>query len=212
MRSGSRSTVLSVDLDVGAAPSTASWAERVAALCAAWYPLVHALLESPGYTPPSRIVLRMVPTIGDGRRSPGTPGVTSGTVITVGADWVRLHPEDTGLVLHELVHVVQSYPSGEPWWLTEGVADWVRYQRVETSDPRARPDVAGRSYNEGYGVTAAFLEWIQVTCSVPLVAVLNAAMRRGAWYPRLVDETVGIGLDELWRRFVAERGPALRTR
>src|SRR5437660_775592 len=107
MRSGSRSTVLSVDLDVGAAPSTASWAERVAALCAAWYPLVHALLESPGYTPPSRIVLRMVPTIGDGRRSPGTPGVTSGTVITVGADWVRLHPEDTGLVLHELVHVVQ---------------------------------------------------------------------------------------------------------
>ena len=61
-------------------------------------------------------------------------------------------------------------------------------------------------------MTAAFLEWIQVTCSVPLVAVLNAAMRRGAWYPRLVDETVGIGLDELWRRFVAERGPALRTR
>jgi basic secretory peptidase family protein len=190
-----------VDVDATAAPQLRSWLEHVGRLCLAWYPQVAALLDTPGFAPPRELSLNSVPTLGGGPRRVGTPAVTSGTVITVGADWINVHPEDTGLVLHELVHVVQSYPNGEPWWVTEGIADWVRYQRFERLDPRARPDVRGHSYHDGYAVTAAFLAWIEATCGVALVATINTAMRRSAWSPAIFSATTGTGVDELWARF-----------
>ncbi|HEY6379628.1 MAG TPA: basic secretory protein-like protein [Candidatus Dormibacteraeota bacterium] len=193
-----------VEVDAGAAPRTLPWLQRAAHLCAGWYPQVAALLDTPGFAPPRTVTLRSVPTLGGAPGRAGTPGVTSGTVITVGADWLELHPDDTGLVLHELVHVVQSYPNPDPWWVTEGIADWVRYQRFETADPRARPDLAQRSYRDGYAVTAAFLAWVEATYAVALVTVLNTAMRRGAWSTTLVPATVGMSVDDLWARFVGD--------
>jgi hypothetical protein len=198
-----------VEVDAGAAPLTLPWLQHAARLCAGWYPQVAALLDTAGFAPPRAVTLRSVPTLGGAPGRVGTPGVTSGTVITVGADWLELHPDDTGLVLHELVHVVQSYPEGDPWWVTEGIADWVRYQRFETTDPRARPDVAQRSYRDGYAVTAAFLAWIEATFAVAMVTVLNTAMRRDAWSEGLFPATVGMSVDDLWARFVgAPRGVA----
>lgn len=190
-----------VDIDAGAAPQVRSWLETVQPLCVTWYPQVVELLDTPGFAPPRSLLLRSEPTLGGGPRKVGTPAVTSGTVITVGADWITLHPEDTGLVLHELVHVVQSYPNGEPWWVTEGIADWVRYQRFERLDPRARPEARGRSYRDGYAVTAAFLEWIEATYGIGLVAILNTAMRKSAWTPAIFSATTGADVDELWAGF-----------
>ena len=36
------------------------------------------------------------------------------------------HPEDTGMVIHELTHIIQNYPSPDPGWVTEGIADYIR--------------------------------------------------------------------------------------
>lgn len=191
-----------VDIDASAAPQARAWLQRVQQLCVTWYPQIVELLDTPGFVPPDALLLRSRPTLGGGPRQMGTPAITSGTVITVGVDWIREHPQDTGLVLHELVHVVQSYPSGEPWWVTEGIADWVRYQKFECSDPRAQPDVRGRSYRDGYAVTAAFLAWIEARYDVALVAALNTAMRHGAWSPAHFNVITGAGVDELWARFV----------
>jgi hypothetical protein len=196
-----------VDVDAEAAPRVQPWLERARQRCVRWYPQVVSLLDTAGFAPPRRLSLRAEPTLGGRRGRVGTPAVTSGTVITVGADWVDLHPDDFGLVLHELVHVVQSYPNGDPWWVTEGIADWVRYQRFETADPRARPDFRGRSYRDGYAVTAAFLAWIEATYDVAIVAALNTAMRNSAWSLDLFAATVGTDVDELWARFEAAAGP-----
>jgi hypothetical protein len=173
-------------------------------MCRQWHPLISGLLDTPGFHPPSTVTLRMVPTIGGASGRIGTPGVTSGQVITVGADWVDEHPDDTGLVLHELVHVVQSYPSGEPWWVTEGIADWVRYQRVETDHPAATPHIRGRSYTDGYAVTAAFLEWIERSLGARIVLALNDAMRRGRWSDSIFVNTAGAPVGDLWDRFARE--------
>lgn len=194
---------LVVDIDSRAAPRASAWLERGAGLCVRWYPLVTGLLESPGFEPPRRLRLRAAPTIGGGPARVGTPGASDGTVITVGADWIDQHPGDTGLLLHELVHVVQRYPRGHPWWITEGIADWVRYQRVETADERVRPNLAGRSYRDGYAVAAAFLAWIEERHRVQIVSLLNTAMRRAAFSLALFPETVGTGVDQLWCDFVA---------
>ncbi len=50
--------------------------------------------------------------------------------ITISAAWVRKHPEDIGMVIHELTHVVQCYPrsknGADLFWIGEGVADYIR--------------------------------------------------------------------------------------
>jgi len=39
------------------------------------------------------------------------PAVTSGATIQISVDWITKHPDDFGLVIHELTHVIQNYPS-----------------------------------------------------------------------------------------------------
>ena len=46
--------------------------------------------------------------------------------ITISSNWITNKPEDTDLLTHELMHIVQSYPAESLGWLTEGIADYVR--------------------------------------------------------------------------------------
>ena len=41
--------------------------------------------------------------------------------------WLTAHPEDIDVVTHEAMHIVQAYTHPVPGWLTEGIADYVRY-------------------------------------------------------------------------------------
>jgi hypothetical protein len=44
------------------------------------------------------------------------------------ATWLRDHPGDIDVVTHEVMHLVQNYPGDSgPGWITEGIADYVRY-------------------------------------------------------------------------------------
>ena len=42
------------------------------------------------------------------------------------AQWISDHPDDFGMVIHELIHVIQAYPAAgdKPGWLVEGIAAW----------------------------------------------------------------------------------------
>ncbi|WP_162550328.1 basic secretory protein-like protein [Hymenobacter nivis] len=71
---------------------------------------------------------------------------TGNGVATYNPAWLLKHPEDLGVVTHEVMHVVQAYPNGScPGWLTEGIADYVRYAygvnnvRGDGSYPTTRP-------------------------------------------------------------------------
>ena len=48
--------------------------------------------------------------------------------IVISATYLRNHPKDIDLVTHELMHVVQSYPDGQPGWFVEGIADYVQWK------------------------------------------------------------------------------------
>ena len=49
-------------------------------------------------------------------------GGTAGARIGVSSGWVKKRPGDFGLVIHELVHVIQDYRGGGVGWVTEGIA------------------------------------------------------------------------------------------
>ena len=86
---------------------------------------------------------------------PGYKGVaaTGGGVVRYNPKWLKDHPEDIDVVTHEVMHIVQNYGrGGGPGWLTEGIADYVRYtrslhrwRRAESFPAMARRRGSGRT-------------------------------------------------------------------
>jgi hypothetical protein len=194
---GGIEAILTVIVDTHDTPDLADWGNRAGRRCLEWLPKLGALLPGQDFVPPKKVVLRF---------DPGYDGVakTGEHAITISADRVRKHPEDFGLVIHELVHVVQDYRGGGEHWLTEGIADYIRYFIFEPGQRRF-PVVPGKThYREGYGTAGAFLDWIERKRKKGAVAELNAACREGRYRPELFKEIAGASLEDLWRAYAGE--------
>ena len=143
---------LKITIDTSQAPEMAKWAAHAKSLCEKTYPLIWSQLGSPGFRPPAAV--KIVFENKDG------VAWTAGAQITCCTDWFKQHPDDYGAVIHELCHVVQSYRKPVPGWVTEGIADYVRWFKYEPAKRRPHVDPRHAKYTDGYQTTAAFLDWI----------------------------------------------------
>src|SRR5262249_47274710 len=111
-----------VTIDFSETPDLKPWAERAQKLAQDWWPMLAPLLATDRFQAPAELKIVF-------KESLEPPAQTQGNTITVKGPWVRNHPEDFGVVIHEMVHVIQSYPSGgnKPGWLVEGIADYIRW-------------------------------------------------------------------------------------
>jgi len=189
---------LCIELDTSEVPHLNKWGEDAKSLLVQWHPRISNLLPTKGVRPPRRITLKI-------RKSDEGVGGTSGTTIAVSSHWIEKHPDDLGLVLHELVHVIQAYPSGEPWWLTEGIADYMRWGIYEGKDQAWFPRPKERQgYKKGYQAAAGFLLWLESDRSPGIVKKLNTAMHSGTYSDELFRTETNHSLDELWNMYVAQ--------
>ena len=102
---------------------------------------------------------------------------TSGTTITCAEAWFTAHPDDYGAVIHELCHVVQAYGRpGAPGWVTEGIADYVRWFVYEPAERHPRPNPDRAKYTDSYRTTGAFLNYVIQTHDKDLARKFNAAL------------------------------------
>ena len=186
---------VTVTTDFSEAPELKDWAGKARALCETWYPKVEKFLATEGFTPPRKVELVFK------KDMDGVAG-TSGTKIEISARYVTDHPDDFGMVIHELTHVVQSYPKYEPGWLVEGVADYVRCWRFEPKAPRPKIDTQGKaSYRDGYKTAAAFLAWLDDDHE-GTIKKLNKALRAGECGEATFKELTGKDLNALWGEFL----------
>ena len=170
-RPGEKPAVPEVRLDFSQVPELKEWAEKAKTLCEKWRPRIVEILGADG--DPGHAVTLVFKKDKDGVAS------TSGATITISADWIKKHPEDFGMVVHELTHVVQAYPRNQDaGWLVEGIADYVRYYHFEPGAHRHRVN-AKASYRDGYGTAAAFLAWTQKKYDKKLVPKLNGTPQGG---------------------------------
>jgi len=186
-----------VSVDYSDVPDVKEWAEKARALCEKWYPVISETLASKDFTPPREVRL----VFKDEKKG---IAYSTGAKITVVADWIRKHPDDFGMVIHELCHVVQSYPKGVGW-ITEGIADYVRYFKYE---PKPTPPKVGAkaSYKDGYKTSATFLAWIEKAKDKEIVRKLNERLRSGGYKDELFTEWTGSDLDTLWKEFLGSQG------
>lgn len=140
---------------------------------------------------------------------PGYNGVaaTSGSIIRYNPGWMLRTPTDIDVVTHEVMHIVQGYGySAGPVWLTEGIADYVRYkfgvdnEGAKWSLPNYK---AGQSYTNSYRITARFFVWVEKNVNKKLVKELDSQLRAHTYTPESWKNLTGKTLDELWAAYIA---------
>ncbi len=208
-------------IDATEAPDLAEWSEKsLKPVIVEWYPKIVDLLPDEGFEAPKRISLRFRNDMG------GTPASAAGPNVNLNARWMQsqIRGEACGAVVHELVHVVQSYhsrrnrsPNGTaPGWVVEGIADYIRWFLYE---PQTRgAEITARNldaarYDASYRVSANFLNWIVKTYDKEIVAKLNSAARAGQYDEGLWKEWTGKTVQELgdeWKNHHAQRIKARR--
>jgi acetyl esterase/lipase len=193
---------LAVTVNSDEAPDLKEWGEKAKALCEEWYPRLLKEYPSEGFKPRESLTIVFEKTM-------KVPATTGGGKMSVNAEYVRSHPGDVGMVIHELFHVVQSYPrqKADMGWLTEGIADYVRFWEFEPQTHQRQINKEKASYRNSYRVTAAFLGWVE-SKTPGSVAKLNAQLRKGGRDETVFKDVVGTDVDELWKGFVEAGAPS----
>lgn len=183
-------------VDVSAAPEAAAWAAEAKLLSEAWFGHLTSLLSTVGATYPREVKLVFKPDI-------SAPAYASGDTITINSTWIRNNPHDFGMVIHELVHIVQQYPRNPKnvGWLVEGIADYLRWWRFEPEAPRTIITKESKM-TDGYGRTAYFLAWAGKRYDLSLVPKLDKALREARDPMPVFEAVTGKSADDLWREFV----------
>lgn len=132
---------------------------------------------------------------------------TSGGKVVYNPKWFLKNPEDIDVVTHEVMHIVQDYGNNAgPWWVTEGIADYVRYvygvnnEAAKWSLPKL---TSSQKYDNSYRITARFFDWIERN-NPGFVKKLDAAMRDHTWSTETWKQLAGKDIGELWAAYKAE--------
>lgn len=135
-------------------------------------------------------------------------------IIVISPKWILKHPWDLGVLTHELTHIVQGYPryDDETWWITEGIADYVRYEYgPHQSDWKFADEIkATDRYNSGYGVTARFFLWIKQNKNNHVVDILNKQMQQNTYDISVFKEITGKSIEDLWAEYI--NNPYVKTK
>jgi len=203
-------------IDTTAAPELAQWSEDVLKpIIQQWYPKIVAMLPSENFVAPQTVRLRYLP----GEKMEGVPAYAQGATISLNASWFNREKnrEAAGAVVHELVHVVQSYRSGRrrgqrrettPGWIVEGIPDYIRWFLYEPQSKGAtlnRTALAKAKHDASYRVSANFIDWVLRNHDTggTLLQDLNADARQGRYssesWKRLTGKTE-MELADAWRK------------
>jgi hypothetical protein len=189
-----------VVVDATDLPAQQFWGDSAKAVVEQWYPRLTSLLSTQSYKGPKTIHLVIKKTL-------EVPAYASNDTITINGDWITKHPDDLGMIVHELTHIVQSYPNSRttPGWLVEGIADYTRWWRYEPEAPRRKIDFAKANYTDAYTTTAAWLAWASDKYNRSLVPTLDLALRERRDPMPEFKKLTGKSAEELWQEFKAAK-------
>jgi hypothetical protein len=171
-------------------PELTAWVEKAARVCERQYPMICEELRSDGFKPRTTFTMTL-------KKDYKGVAAAGGGRITGSVKYFKDHPDDVGAMVHETAHVVQSYRvRGNPGWLVEGIADYIRFYRYE-KDPQKPPRAERARHDAGYRTTARFLHFVAEKYDKDLVRKLNAAMREGEYKPEIWEALTRKSLADL---------------
>jgi len=202
-------------LDSSDAPDLAPWCgDHLMPVMEEWYPKIMGLIPVDGYTPTDTIHFTLKNSTGIPGNAQGVPAFATGNSVTLNAAFMRQNAtgEAVGCAVHEIVHIVQfgnlrhTEGARPPTWLTEGVADYIRWFLYEPQSHGAeitKGNVGKAKYDDSYRVTANFLDWVVKTHDKDLIRKVNLSTHKG-YKPELWKEWTGKTLEELGAEWKAQ--------
>jgi len=186
-----------ITIDVTDAPELKPWAEAAQKLATEWFPHVTQLLATENYKAPKTLKFIF-------KKGIDAPAFATGDAITFKVEWIQQHPDDFGMVIHEMTHIIQGYrrTPRDTGWLVEGIADYIRWWRYEPESKRTPIDPKKASYRDAYRTTAAFLAYLAAKYDRNIVRYLDAGLRDGSYTAEIFEKSTGKKLDDLWAEFV----------
>jgi len=174
------------------------------AMICTFYSVYPAIVERFNPSAPTSVGMTFVPTL-------AVPAEASGANVVYDESWFAEFPNDTDIVVHESMHVVQNGYSGEqPLWIIEGMADYVRHiyglHNAEAGWALPESPAPGTHYTDRYRVTAAFFVWIDDNYrqgQLPVADALDDVLRQGAYSSQTFVDLTGRDVDTLWAEYVA---------
>ena len=188
---------VSVHLNISQAPQLENWGLHAKELITLWSPRIARILDIEDY--PHNIDLTI-------QKSDEGIAFADSNAITVSSHWIEKYPEDVGLIVHEAVHVVQLYPKFEPGWVTEGIADYIRWHLYEKKPLDWFPvGEDERGYEAAYRITGGFFLWITLHKNADFMKILNTYMKNSAYKDSMFFQYTGKDLDALWLEYIQYR-------
>jgi hypothetical protein len=174
-------------VDATRAPDLMGVADKLASTCQAVFPKIENILHPTTYIPPTHVYLLNF----------NGPSYEEAGNVYLNIDYFRANPNDVGVLVHELTHVVQNYPSG-PQWVSEGLADYVRFDLgYATADYGFGCDQFS-DYASGYNCSATFLNYVQKNYDQNIIKELDSAMGYGQYSDQLFLDKTGWSLPQLY--------------
>ena len=188
---------VSVNLNVNQVPHLKYWGFQAMDLITIWSPRIARILDVEEY--PHNIDLTL-------QKSDEGIAHADSNAITVSSHWIEKYPEDIGLIVHEAVHVVQLYPEFEPGWVTEGIADYIRWHLYEKK-PLEWFSVGEdeKGYEAAYRISGGFFLWITKFKNSEFIKILNTAMKNGEYDETVFFNSTGVELAGLWQEYMHYR-------
>lgn len=133
---------------------------------------------------------------------------TADDQVTFSASYLAKHPADIDVVTHEVMHIAQNYgESNGPGWLTEGIADFARYQfGIDNAAAHWQlPEYkAGQSYENSYRITARFFVWLEKKVKPGMIKTIDVSLRDHTYTPQIWEKLTHKDLDTLWSDYVKD--------
>jgi hypothetical protein len=130
---------------------------------------------------------------------------------------IKANPRDFDVVTHEITHVFQHYNwaalNACNYWY-EGEADYARDRWGKNLNGWKLPEpVAGKTYKDGYGYTAAFLKWLEQTWDAGTILLIHDYLLSEMCPPNdvIADLTGYPTLDDLYKLYASGGKPTAPT-
>ncbi|MEN8773811.1 MAG: basic secretory protein-like protein [Akkermansiaceae bacterium] len=194
-------------VDITNTPQHEKWIKaELSPVILEWYPKIIDLLSGEAYEAPAKVTLKFENDVPN-----GIPAYATGSVITLNATWFtnQLKKEAKGCVVHELVHVVQNYwlaprlnpnPSRTPSWVTEGLADYIRWFLFEPESKGAHytpTQIRKMKHDASYRISANFIDWVSRNYKENIASLINNAARNGRYDKSLWKKHTGLSIENL---------------
>ena len=191
-----------IKVDLKDSPEMKEWGEKAKALATEWFPHLCQLLSTQDYVPPKEITFSF-------RKGQDAPAWASRDEISFSVDWLKRRPDDLGMVIHELTHIVQAYPANkvDTGWLVEGIADYTRWWRYEPEAGRPRINFVTAKHTDAYQTTAYWLAWVSKKYDSRLIPALDLNLRKAEDPNPTFEKFTGKKPEALWEEFKTAVGP-----